>query len=61
MRVAATCKLGRLSVKTERGKRCGAGAVLVRHDRETELADLAEIEALFFALGRSLPGLKVYS
>jgi hypothetical protein len=56
MRGAATCKLGRLSVRTERGKCCRAGVVLVRNDRETELADQAEIEALAFALAGRSPG-----
>jgi hypothetical protein len=54
--VAAACKLGRLSVKAARGKGCGAGAVLVRNDRDTELADLAEIETPFFALVDGSPG-----
>jgi hypothetical protein len=56
MRVAAACKRGRLSVEAERRERRCAGAVLARNDRETELADLAEIEALFFALVGGSPG-----
>jgi hypothetical protein len=53
---------GRLSVEAKRRECRRAGAVLVRNNRETEVADRKEIEALFFALvGPLPPGLKVYS
>src|SRR5260221_3702395 len=46
---------GPLGEETERRKRRGAGAALVWNNRETEMGDLAEIEALFFALIGVLP------
>src|ERR1700720_1789968 len=41
---------GPLGEETERRQRRRAGAALVWNNRETEMGDLAEIEALFFAL-----------
>src|SRR6516164_659391 len=59
MGVATACKLGRLHVEAEcRERRC-AGAVLVWNDRETEVADLAEVEALFLALVSRSPGTEI--
>ena len=40
----------RSSEETERGERRQAGAVLVGDNREAEMADLKEVEALFLAL-----------
>ena len=50
-----------LSEEAERCKRRRAGAALVWNDRKTEMGDLAEIEALFFALVSGSAGLKLYS
>src|SRR5258708_21927838 len=50
---------GPLGEETERGQRRRAGAALVRNNRETEMGDLAEIEALFFALIGGSPGAEV--
>src|SRR5258707_1895164 len=47
---------GPLGEETERRQRCRAGAALVWNNRETEMGDLAEIEALFFALIGGSPG-----
>ena len=41
---------GRLRKEAERRKCCRAGAVLVWNNRETEMANLVEIKALFLAL-----------
>ena len=48
-----------LSEEAERCQRRRAGAALVWHDRETEMGDLAEIEALFFALLGGSPAAEV--
>jgi hypothetical protein len=48
--------LGPLGEETERRQRRCAGAVLVGNNAETEMANLAEIEALFFALVGGSPG-----
>src|SRR6202040_289868 len=50
---------GPLGEEAERCKRRGAGAALVWNNRETEMGDLAEIEALFFALIGGSPGAEV--
>src|SRR5712671_68903 len=50
---------GPLGEETERRQRRRAGAALVRNNRETEMGDLAEIEALFFALIGGSPGAEV--
>src|SRR5580693_5802850 len=51
--------LGPLGEETERRQRRCAGAVLVGNNAETEMANLAEIEALFFALVGGSPGAEV--
>src|ERR1700730_3742258 len=48
-----------LSEGAERCQRRRAGAALVWHDHETEMGDLAKIEALFFALVGGSPGAEV--
>jgi hypothetical protein len=48
-----------LGEETERRQRRRAGAVLVGNNAETEMANLAEIEALFFALVGGSPGAEV--
>ena len=50
---------GPLGEETERRQRRRAGAALVWNNRETEMGDLAEIEALFFALIGGSPGAEV--
>src|SRR3984893_10896017 len=50
---------GPLGEEAERCKRRRAGAALVWNNRETEMGDLAEIEALFFALIGGSPGAEV--
>src|SRR3984893_543276 len=50
---------GPLGEEAERCKRRRAGAALVWNNRETEMGDLAEIEALFFALVGGSPGAEV--
>src|SRR5262249_57556978 len=50
---------GPLSEEAERRQRRCAGAVLVRKDRETEVADLAAIAALFLALVSRSPGTEI--
>jgi hypothetical protein len=49
----------RLSEETERSKCRRTGAVLVWNNRETEVADLVEVESLFFALVGGSPGAEV--
>jgi hypothetical protein len=46
-----------LRKEAERRKCCRAGAVLVWNNRETEMANLVEIKALFLALVGGSPGL----
>lgn len=48
-----------LGEEAERGKRCGAGAVLIWNNRKTEMADPQEIETLFFALVRGSTGTEI--
>src|ERR1700719_1481011 len=48
-----------LGEKAERCERRRAGTALVWNNRETEMGDLAEIEALFFALVGGSPGAEV--
>src|SRR5437868_5182949 len=48
-----------LSEEPERRKRRRAGAALLWNNRETEMSDLAEIEALFFVLVGGSPGAEV--
>src|SRR3954447_19463409 len=50
---------GPLGEETERRQRRRAGAALVWNNSETEMGDLAEIEALFFALIGGSPGAEV--
>src|ERR1700756_4481762 len=50
---------GPLGEEAERCKRRRAGAALVWNNRETEMSDLTEIEALFFALVGGSPGAEV--
>ena len=45
-----------LRKEAERRKCCRAGAVLVWNNRETEMANLVEIKALFLALVGGSPG-----
>ena len=47
---------GRYAKEAERRKCCRAGAVLVWNNRETEMANLVEIKALFLALVGGSPG-----
>jgi len=53
------CTPGRLREEPECCKRRRAGAALVRYNRETEMSDLEEIEALFFVLVGGSPGAEV--
>jgi hypothetical protein len=59
MTVCPFASVGSLSKETERRKRRRTGAVLVWKNRETEMDNLAEIKALFFALVGGSPGATV--
>jgi hypothetical protein len=50
---------GPLGEEAERCNRCRAGSALIWDKSKTEMSDLAEIEALFFALVGGSPGAEV--
>ena len=50
---------GPLGEEAERCNRCRAGSALIWDKSKTEMSDLAEIEALFFALIGGTPGAEV--